>query len=107
MEYWHKNFRCPWYYHNGCQQIGCMVGNLKFPDKISAVEVMDNYCVNDWEKCAIAIALNNWEERKRILTLSHYLNKWNDKVNRLRDRDNKLNRALDEINKRIIKINKN
>ena len=64
MEYWHKNFRCPWYYHNGSQQIGCMVGNLKFPDKLSAVEVMDNYCVNDWEECAIAKALNNWEERK-------------------------------------------
>ena len=46
--------------------------------------------------------VENWDERNRLLTLRHYLKKWDDKAKKLKERDDALDRAMDEINKRIL-----
>ena len=42
----------------------------------------------------------NVDEINKLLTMKHYLNKWNNIANKLKRRDNKLNKGLDEIEKR-------
>ena len=42
----------------------------------------------------------NVDEINNLLLLKNYLNKWNDKANKLKKRENKLKKGLDEIEKR-------
>ena len=42
----------------------------------------------------------NIDDINKLLTLKYYMNKWNDKKNKLKNRENKLKKGLDEIEKR-------
>ena len=44
----------------------------------------------------------NWNERNQFLTLRHYVNNWNDKVNKLKERDEKFDNALKVLNKKSL-----
>ena len=47
----------------------------------------------------------NWEERNQFLILRHYVNKWNDKVNKLKDRDEAFDKAMRVLDKKSLTDN--
>lgn len=63
MEYWHKDFKCPFYEGNGKRQLICQVGTLSLPDKMSILEFMNN-CLDKYNDCPIYVTLLNFEERR-------------------------------------------
>ena len=74
MDYWKQIIKCPFYKSNGKTSVGCSVGKLNFPDKISNKKVLLNYCAKDWENCPISKALNDYEDRleqERLYELKH------------------------------------
>ncbi|MBR6907536.1 hypothetical protein IKN40_03405, partial [bacterium] len=42
----------------------------------------------------------DWDNRNKLVTLRHYIRKWNDKAKKLKLREDKLRDAMDEIEKR-------
>ena len=47
----------------------------------------------------------NWDERNQFLILRHYVNKWNDKVNKLKDRDEAFDKAMRVLDKKSLTDN--
>ena len=56
--------------------------------------------LSKWPK--VKNLIENWDDRNRLLTLRHYLNKWNNKARKLKERDDKLNDALNHVDKRVL-----
>ena len=50
----------------------------------------------------IRTLFENWDERNQLLILRHYVNKWNDKVNKLKERDEKFDNALKVLDKKSL-----
>ena len=48
----------------------------------------------------LKIIIEKYEDRNELELLSYYLDKWNNKANKLKRRDNKLKKGLNEIEKR-------
>ena len=46
--------------------------------------------------------IEEWDERNRLLTLRHFLKKWDNKAKKLKARDEALDKAMEEINKRTL-----
>ena len=60
-----KTFSCPFYQWEEPLGVHCEGGCVRFPDKKTRTEFLDQYCSANpaWEKCSIASALQKYYER--------------------------------------------
>ena len=68
--------------------------------KYKTLEELTKSLKNKLAKDGINKFRENIDYMKTITTIKNYLNKWNDKVKKLKKRENKLKKGLDEIEKR-------
>lgn len=65
QEYYHKEFKCPFY--EGCTRltVRCEGGTLlSFPDQLSIKLHIATVCCDGWEKCSVSKMLNDYYDRK-------------------------------------------
>jgi len=66
MDYWHRNWACPFFRWDDKKRVCCENGtSLSFPDREAATEYFDRYCasVERYRHCTVASMLLRFYER--------------------------------------------
>lgn len=65
MDYWHRDWKCPFFKWDEKLLVVCEGGRVIFPDEKAARDYFDRYCAHlpGWEGCCIAAVLSGFYER--------------------------------------------